>query len=56
MADIPHQIELDVGAALECAEAATWSANELVARTLKRPLPEGRLPPHYTTPIAPKCT
>jgi hypothetical protein len=35
MADNPHQIELDVGAALECAEAATWSANELVARTLE---------------------
>jgi hypothetical protein len=30
-----HQIELDVGAALECAEAATWSANELVGRTLE---------------------
>ena len=24
MADIRHQIELDVGAALECAEGATW--------------------------------
>jgi hypothetical protein len=35
MADTRHQIELDVGAALECAEAATWSANELVARTLE---------------------
>jgi hypothetical protein len=35
MADIRHQIELDVGAALECAEAATWTANELVARTLE---------------------
>src|SRR5450755_2689780 len=34
MADTRHQIELDVGAALECAEAATWSANELVDRTL----------------------
>jgi hypothetical protein len=31
MADTRHQIELDVGAALECAEAATWTANELVA-------------------------
>src|SRR5712691_5369379 len=30
-----HQIEQDVGAALECAEAATWSANELVGRTLE---------------------
>jgi hypothetical protein len=35
MADTPHQIELEVGAALECAEAATWTANELVARTLE---------------------
>jgi hypothetical protein len=35
MADAPHQIEQDVGAALECAEAATWSANELVGRTLE---------------------
>jgi hypothetical protein len=35
MADTRHQIELEVGAALECAEAATWSANELVARTLE---------------------
>jgi hypothetical protein len=35
MADTRHQIELDVGAALECAEAATWTANELVARTLE---------------------
>jgi hypothetical protein len=35
MADTPHQIEQDVGAALECAEAATWSANELVGRTLE---------------------
>src|SRR5450432_808490 len=35
MADTRHQIELDVGAALVCAEAATWSANELVARTLE---------------------
>ena len=35
MADTPHQIELDVGAALECAEAATWTANELVACTLE---------------------
>jgi hypothetical protein len=35
MADIRHQIELDVGAAHECAEAATWTANELVGRTLE---------------------
>jgi hypothetical protein len=35
MADTRHLIELDVGAALECAEAATWTANELVARTLE---------------------
>jgi hypothetical protein len=35
MADTPHQIEKDVGAALECAEAATWSANDLVGRTLE---------------------
>ena len=34
MTDARHQIELDVGAALECAESATWSTNELVARTL----------------------
>ena len=44
MADAPHQIEQDVGAALECAEAATWSANELVGRletavTGRRPQP-----------------
>jgi hypothetical protein len=35
MADTRHQIELDVGAALECAEGATWTTNELVARTLE---------------------
>jgi hypothetical protein len=34
MVDRP-QMELDVGAALECAEAATWAANELVGRTLE---------------------
>jgi hypothetical protein len=34
MTDRP-QMELDVGAALECAEAATWAANELVGRTLE---------------------
>jgi hypothetical protein len=34
MADGP-QIELDVATALECAEAATWAANELVGRTLE---------------------
>jgi hypothetical protein len=35
MADTRQQIDLDVGAALQCAEAATWTANELVARTLE---------------------
>jgi hypothetical protein len=35
VADTRRQIELDVGTALECAEAATWTANELVARTLE---------------------
>jgi hypothetical protein len=35
MADTRQQIELDVGAALECAEAATWTTNELVGRTLE---------------------
>jgi hypothetical protein len=35
MADTPHQIELDVGAALECAEGVTWTVNELVAHTLE---------------------
>jgi len=30
-----HQIEVDVGAALKCAEAATRTTNELVARTLE---------------------
>jgi hypothetical protein len=30
-----QQIELDVGAALVCAEKATWMTNELVARTLE---------------------
>jgi hypothetical protein len=35
MADTRRQIEPDIGAALECAEAATWTANELVARTLE---------------------
>jgi hypothetical protein len=34
MTDRP-QMELDVGAALECAEAAAWAANELVGRTLE---------------------
>jgi hypothetical protein len=34
VADGP-QIELDVAAALECAEAAAWAANELVGRTLE---------------------
>jgi hypothetical protein len=35
MADTRHQVELDVGVALEYAEAATWTANELVAGTLE---------------------
>jgi hypothetical protein len=35
VADTRHQIELDVGAALEYAERATWTTNELVARTLE---------------------
>jgi hypothetical protein len=35
MGDIQRQIELEVGAALECAEAATWTTNELVGRTLE---------------------
>jgi hypothetical protein len=35
MGDIQHQIELTLGAALECAEAATWTTNELVGRTLE---------------------
>jgi len=34
MPDRP-QIELDLEAALKCAEAATWAANELVGRTLE---------------------
>jgi hypothetical protein len=34
MTDYRHQIERDVGAALECAESTTWKVNELVARTL----------------------
>jgi hypothetical protein len=34
MTDCRHQLELDVGAALECAESTTWKVNELVARTL----------------------
>jgi hypothetical protein len=35
MDNTQHQIELEVGAALECAEAATWTTNELVGRTLE---------------------
>jgi hypothetical protein len=35
MNDTKHQIELQVGAALECAEAATWTTNGLVGRTLE---------------------
>jgi hypothetical protein len=30
-----HEIELEVGVAHECAEAATWTVNELVARTME---------------------
>jgi hypothetical protein len=35
MTDLRHQIELDVAVALECAEGATWTVNELVGRTLE---------------------
>jgi hypothetical protein len=35
MGDTQHQIELEVRAALECAEAATWTTNELVGRALE---------------------
>jgi hypothetical protein len=35
MADPRHKMELDVAAALECAERTTWTTNELVARTLE---------------------
>jgi hypothetical protein len=35
MADPQHEIELNVGAALKCAEEATWTTNELVGRTLE---------------------
>jgi hypothetical protein len=35
MGDTRHQIELDVRAALECAEEATWRTNDLVGRTLE---------------------
>jgi hypothetical protein len=35
MGDTRHQIELDVGAALECAEEATLRTNDLVGRTLE---------------------
>ena len=35
MADTRQQIELNVGSALECAERATWTINELVGRTLE---------------------
>jgi hypothetical protein len=35
MGDTKHQIELELAAALECAEAATWTTNELVGRTLE---------------------
>jgi hypothetical protein len=35
MDDSRHQIEVDVGAALQCAEEATWTTNELVGRTLE---------------------
>jgi hypothetical protein len=35
MADPQHQIELDITVALECAEEATWTVNELVGRTLE---------------------
>jgi hypothetical protein len=35
MAATWRQIELNVGSALECAERATWTINELVGRTLE---------------------
>jgi hypothetical protein len=35
MADALHQFEPEVRAAHECAEAATWTTNELVGRTLE---------------------
>jgi hypothetical protein len=35
MADAQHQFEPEVRAAHECAEAATWTTNELVGRTLE---------------------
>jgi hypothetical protein len=35
MAGTFRQIELDVGAALECAQEATEKTNELVGRTLE---------------------
>jgi hypothetical protein len=35
MGDTEHQIEEKVHAALKCAEAATWTTNELVGRTLE---------------------
>jgi hypothetical protein len=35
MAETLQQIELNVGSALECAERATWTINELVGRTLE---------------------
>jgi hypothetical protein len=35
MGDAQRQIELELGAALEYAEAATWTTNELVGRTLE---------------------
>jgi hypothetical protein len=35
MNDTQHPIEREVRTALECAEAATWTTNELVGRTLE---------------------
>jgi hypothetical protein len=35
MGDTQHEIEVEVGAALECADTATWTSNELVGRTLE---------------------
>jgi hypothetical protein len=35
MGNTQHQIEPAVRAALQCAEAATWTTNELVGRTLE---------------------
>jgi hypothetical protein len=38
MADPQHHIELGLTVALECAEEATWTVNELVGHTLETPV------------------